>query len=99
MLRIVCNLVSNAIRFTDEGKILVGVLHRDGVCEMVVADTGVGIAEADRDRLLQRFEKSQESSGHGLGLAIAYRLATENAIAITMSSAVGVGTCFRLRIP
>ena len=60
LLRIVCNLVSNAIRFTQAGKILVGVLHRDGVCEMVIADTGVGLAEADRHRLLQRFEKSQE---------------------------------------
>jgi hypothetical protein len=99
LLRIVCNLVSNAIRFTGEGKILVGVLHRDGVCEMIVADTGVGLAESDRDRLLQRFEKSQESAGHGLGLAIAYRLASENGIAVAMSSTVGVGTCFRLRIP
>jgi signal transduction histidine kinase len=99
LLRIVCNLVSNAVRFTDQGKILVGVLHRDGACEMVVADTGIGIAEADRDRLLRRFEKTQDSAGHGLGLAIAYRLANENAVAIRMSSAVGVGTCFRLRIP
>ena len=99
LLRIVCNLVSNAIRFTQAGKILVGVLHRDGVCEIVIADTGVGLAEADRHRLLQRSEKSQESAGHGLGLAIAYRLASENGIAIAMSSASGVGTCFRLRIP
>jgi signal transduction histidine kinase len=99
LLRIVCNLVSNAVRFTSEGKVLVGVLRRDGACEMVIADTGVGIAEADRDRLLQRSEKSEDSAGHGLGLAIAHRLASQNAVAITMSSTVGAGTCFRLRIP
>jgi len=99
LLRIVCNLVSNAIRFTRQGKILVGVLRRDGVCEMVVADTGVGIADADRERLLQRSEKSEGSAGHGLGLAIAHRLASESGIAIAMSSAPGAGTCFRLRIP
>jgi signal transduction histidine kinase len=99
LLRIVCNLVSNAVRFTSEGKVLVGVLRRDGACEMVIADTGVGIAEADRDRLLQRSEKSEDSAGHGLGLAIAHRLASQNAVAITMSSTVGAGTCLRLRIP
>jgi signal transduction histidine kinase len=99
LLRIVCNLVSNAIRFTSEGKIVVGMLRRGGTCEMVVADTGMGIAEGDRERLLLRSEKSGESAGHGLGLAIAHRLAAENGIAIAMSSAPGAGTCFRLRIP
>ena len=98
LLQIVCNLVSNAIRFTRKGKVLVGVLRRDGICEIVIADTGIGIAEVDRERLLQRSEKSQESAGHGLGLAIAHRLASENGIVIAMSSAPGAGTCFRLRI-
>ena len=99
LLRIICNLVSNAVRFTSEGKILVGVLRRDGLCELVVADTGIGIADADRERLLQRSEKSEDSAGHGLGLAIAHRLASENGIAIAMSSAPSAGTCFRLWIP
>ena len=68
-----------------------------GLCNPT--DEMMSVIEADRDRLLQRFERSQESTAHGLGLAIAYRLAAENAIAIAMSSAAGVGTCFRLRIP
>ena len=68
------NLVDNAIRYTPEhGKVRIRVTEEEGVPVLRVIDTGMGIAEADRDRVFDRFYRimGTEATGSGLGLAIA----------------------------
>ncbi|MFH1302161.1 MAG: PAS domain S-box protein, partial [Planctomycetota bacterium] len=82
--QIIINLVGNAIKFTDEGEIVLDVnvesqTENDVQLHFVVRDTGIGIAEDKQQRIFQAFEQVDESmtrrfSGTGLGLAIASRL-------------------------
>ena len=68
------NLIDNAIKYTPAGGTISVVLKRQGQgCELIVADSGPGIPEADRDRVLDRFvrlEASRNSPGSGLGLSL-----------------------------
>lgn len=99
VLRIVCNLVANAVKYTRDGKVIVGVLRRGQQAVFVVADTGPGIASFDRDRLFQPYEKTIDSKGHGLGLAIAKQLVDAQGLDLQMTTELGRGTCFRLTVP
>jgi len=78
--RIVRNLVTNAIRYTTEGRILVGCRRRaGGALELVVQDTGIGIAPDQQDKIFAEFYKvapiELDQSGLGLGLSIVEQLA------------------------
>jgi signal transduction histidine kinase len=69
-----------------------------------VSDTGIGIAEADRERIFERFyrvqkDRSQDTGGTGLGLAIVKQLVQVLEGSITVSSRKGQGTCFEIRLP
>lgn len=99
VLRVVCNLVSNAVKFTQQGKIVVGVVRRGEFVEFVIADTGPGIEETERDRLFKPYEKTIDSAGHGLGLAIAKQLCDANNLDMKMTTKFGAGTCFRVSVP
>ncbi|WP_306642548.1 PAS domain-containing sensor histidine kinase [Sanyastnella coralliicola] len=99
------NLIGNAIKFTDEGRISV-VLREEGSTHLSiqVSDTGIGIAEENFDRMFQPFE--QESSGFnrryegtGLGLAITKRFVELANGTIEMQSTKGMGTSFNVRLP
>lgn len=101
--RIVRNLLSNALRYTREGGVLVGARarHRDGVPEMTleVWDTGCGIAEADRARVFDEFvqlgnPERQRALGLGLGLSIVQRLAQRLEHRVEVRSRPGRGSCF-----
>jgi PAS domain S-box-containing protein len=77
--QVLLNLVGNAIKFTDEGEVSVRVSASDGAFQVAVADTGVGISEADQAEILNEFHQADSSStrahgGTGLGLAIAKRM-------------------------
>lgn len=102
--RIVGNLVTNAIRYTEEGRVVVGVRRGQGVCRIVVADTGIGIAEADRHRIFDEFyqadnpERNREK-GFGLGLAIVRRLCFAMKYRIEVHSLPGRGSQFRVTVP
>ena len=99
ILRVVCNLVSNAVKFTQQGKVVIGVVRRGERVEFVIADTGPGIEDSDRDRLFQPYEKTIDSEGHGLGLAIAKQLCDANNLNMRMTTKPGAGTCFRVSVP
>jgi signal transduction histidine kinase len=77
--RIVLNIVSNALRYTVEGRILIGCRRRRDEVELVIADTGVGISAEYLPNVFQEFYRAPEhrgaSPGLGLGLAIVKRLA------------------------
>jgi signal transduction histidine kinase len=68
------NLLDNALKYTPaEGRVSITCRHTDGAPEIAISDTGPGIADADRARVLQRFERleaSRHSPGSGLGLSL-----------------------------
>jgi signal transduction histidine kinase len=102
--QVLTNLVSNAVKFTAAGRIVVSASVADGWAELRVADTGIGIP---RERLAEVFEKfSQLDSandrrfgGAGLGLAVSRQLAEMMGGTLEVESALGVGSVFRLRLP
>jgi CheY-like chemotaxis protein/anti-sigma regulatory factor (Ser/Thr protein kinase) len=102
--RIVRNLVSNAIRYTDHGKILVGCRARGQTLRIEIWDTGIGIAA---DRLTDIFQEFYQvgnierdrSQGLGLGLAIVQRLSSLLNHPVKVHSVPGRGSMFRVDVP
>jgi CheY-like chemotaxis protein len=99
LLRILNNLVSNAIRYTDRGSVEVRASRNGFNVQVRVRDTGPGIAAADQQVIFEEFRQlSGGRGGTGLGLAIARRLAQALGHAITLESAPGKGSVFSLSL-
>ena len=101
LLEIFNNLVSNAIRYNKEGGTLTVTLTGGEHPALSVADTGVGIAEEDKDRIFDRFytvDKSHNGGGggFGLGLAIVKKLCKRAGWKLSVESELGVGTEFKI---
>jgi signal transduction histidine kinase len=101
-----CNLFANAVKFTDEGHVRVSTHDRPGTreVEVVFEDTGVGIPEADRERIFEKFVQVDSSAtrrhrGTGIGLAIVDRAVRRLGGSVTVESEVGRGSVFRVRLP
>jgi signal transduction histidine kinase len=109
--QILTNLLSNAIKFTPEGgRITVTALRMSGDrFSLIVEDTGVGIAEEDREVIFEKFRQStavldndgltREHSGTGLGLSIVRELCKLLGGDISFASALGQGSTFRVLLP
>jgi signal transduction histidine kinase len=99
--RAVENLVSNAIKFTDDGgEVIVEVAPREEMVEIAVRDSGHGIPADELPRLFERFYRgSARKPGTGLGLSIARNLVRLHGGEITVISEVGRGSEFRVRLP
>ena len=105
--RAISNLIDNAIRHTPKGGQVSIVPTNDSAQQVMVAvaDSGQGIPEDELSRIFERFyrvEKSRtpnESSGSGLGLAIAKRIFELHGSALSVQSALNVGTTFRFTLP
>jgi ammonium transporter len=102
--QILLNLVSNAIKYTDEGWINVRTNSAGGRLRVVVSDTGVGISPEDLRRIFEEFYRADSKAawtrgGTGLGLTISRRLARRLGGDITVQSRVGVGSTFTLELP
>lgn len=102
------NLVSNAIKFTAAGHVAVKVAAAPGGraewIEYSVIDTGMGIAESERESIFERFvqldnSRTREAGGTGLGLAISRQLARLMGGDVLLSSRAGEGSTFTLRLP
>src|SRR5262249_10596950 len=104
--QILYNLISNAVKFTDRGGSVrvTGARDRSGRIAIAVADTGIGIASANIERLYRAFEQFALPSGDrppgtGLGLALTKRLVEMHGGTIEVASELGVGTTFTVRLP
>jgi len=102
--RLVNNLVSNAVKYTQEGKVCLRLEQVDGFARLVVSDTGIGIPEDALPNLFQEFfrapnAKALEESGTGLGLSIVKDLVHRYGGEITVDSVEGRGTIFTVTLP
>jgi heavy metal sensor kinase len=98
-------LIDNAIKYTPEhGVVSVRLGNSDGKACVEVADSGIGIAEADLPRIFDRFyradsARSRDSGGFGLGLSIGHWIAKAHQGSITVKSILGKGSCFQVWLP
>lgn len=102
MRRVLQNLLSNAIRYTDKGRVLFGVRRRMGYVDVQVMDTGRGIPLAQQEKIFHEFhqvDKNSENPGLGLGLAIVERMCRLLKVPIQLHSQPGKGTCFSVSLP
>jgi PAS domain S-box-containing protein len=102
--RIVQNYLSNALRYTERGGVVIGCRRRGSELEVVVCDTGPGIAENQRDGMYAEFSRLERDSpwgekGLGLGLSICDRLGRLMQHQLTFSSRPGRGCVFGVRVP
>ncbi|MFN3863035.1 MAG: PAS-domain containing protein [Erythrobacter sp.] len=95
------NLMSNALRYTETGGVLIGVRRRGGAALIAVHDTGRGIAPEDIERIFGEFERgaSTDREGLGLGLAIVQRAGRLLGVDIETVSVPGRGSRFALALP
>ena len=101
--QILINLLSNAIKFTQRGGVQLRVQWRDEIAEFEVEDTGIGIAPKDLDRVFEPFQRVENSrapfeAGVGLGLTITRLLTQIMGGEIVVSSELGRGSRFRVRL-
>ena len=100
---VVQNLVSNAIRYTEKGKVAVRCSERDGRCVIEVEDTGIGISKDQQEAIFLEFHQVKSpggsKEGFGLGLAIVRRLADLLRHDIGVESELGKGSLFTVSMP
>jgi CheY-like chemotaxis protein len=104
--QVLYNLVSNAVKFTDAGSVLVTVERRDEALRIHVADTGIGISAEQKPVMFENFSQADPSltrrhGGSGLGLAICRQLTAKMGGALDFQSSPGCGSTFTvtLRLP
>ncbi|GAB3720664.1 PAS domain-containing hybrid sensor histidine kinase/response regulator [Flavobacterium koreense] len=107
--QIILNLVSNAVKFTSKGKIIVSVklvqeTDKEVIIEFAVSDTGIGILENKMETIFENFQQASSGTsriygGTGLGLAIVKQLVEGQKGSIKVQSAIGQGSTFSFRLP
>src|SRR4029453_17183015 len=104
--QILLNLLSNALKFTHQGTITIKArkVPRERRVDIMVIDTGIGIARADQDKIFEDFRQLDNSptrpyGGTGLGLSICRRLAQMLDGRLTVNSDSGRGSTFTLTLP
>ncbi len=104
LMRILRNLVSNAIRYTNQGGVLVGCRRRGDLLNIQVWDTGEGIPDHQIEEIFKEFNQLEQHrngmrTGVGLGLAIVERISSVLQHPMSVSSRVGKGSLFSISVP
>ena len=104
LTQVLLNLVSNAIKFTDTGEVEVRVQAVNGEFNIMVCDTGPGIAPKDQATIFEQFQQIDNTStrkkgGTGLGLSISRQLVGMHGGRIDLDSTLGVGSTFNIVVP
>ena len=102
--RILRNIISNAIRYTEEGKILIGCRRHNETLRIQVCDTGAGISKADLKEIFKEYSRisstaSKSKEGIGLGLSIVKRISDLLEHPLHVDSSPGNGTIFSITVP
>jgi Na+/proline symporter/CheY-like chemotaxis protein/nitrogen-specific signal transduction histidine kinase len=101
--RLLQNFVSNAIKYTPSGSVLVGCRRRGGKLRIDVYDTGIGIPQSKRRAVFKEFHRLDQGArvarGVGLGLSIVERIARVLDCEVALKSAVGRGSHFSIEVP
>src|SRR5260370_20611238 len=102
--QVLLNLLSNALKFTPEGgRIDVGAGVHEGVAEIAVTDTGVGIAPEDQEAVFEEFRQvgtaDKKVEGTGLGLALSRKFIELHVGRICLKRQVGHGSTFTFSLP
>ncbi|MGA1874501.1 MAG: response regulator [bacterium] len=98
------NIVGNAVKFTQQGRVTISAIHDEHKVSVRVADTGIGIAEGDVEHIFKEFRQvngtaSRKFEGTGLGLSIASKAASLLGGEISVESALGEGSAFTVTLP
>ena len=105
LARVYVNVVDNAVKFSlPGGEVRVSLRAVGGQVEMMCADDGIGISEADQETVFDMFRRARESGargvpGSGVGLAISQRIVTRLGGSIDLESKLGEGSTFVVRVP
>ncbi|MEA2117018.1 hybrid sensor histidine kinase/response regulator [Halovibrio sp. HP20-50] len=104
LARVVRNFLSNAVRYTEQGRVLLGCRRRRDGLEIMVGDTGPGIPEQQREAIFLEFRRANQannphSRGLGLGLAIVDRISAMLEQPISLASRPSVGALFSITVP
>ena len=104
--QVLINLISNSIKFTDQGRIDVGLAYHADTARLAieVSDTGIGMTESQLERVFKEFEQAEDDTtkkygGTGLGLPICQKIVWAMGGDLKVSSKKGIGTTFTLEIP
>ncbi len=98
------NFVTNAIKYTEKGSITIGAKRKDNGTLFEVSDTGIGISKTDKDKVFDKFFRSEDyrtraSNGTGLGLYVTMKLARLLHADISLESELNKGSTFSIYIP
>ncbi len=105
LVQVIVNLISNAVKFTDEGAITCEATHEDEHIVVRVIDTGVGIAPEDHEKVFEQFvqvgapTKPDQPAGTGLGLPICQEIIEHHDGRLWVESALGEGSTFSFTLP
>ncbi|MEJ8473331.1 PAS domain-containing hybrid sensor histidine kinase/response regulator [Roseibium algae] len=101
--RLLQNLISNAVKYTETGKVLVGCRQRNGKVFVEIHDTGMGIPATKQKLVFEEFRRLDDgmrvAKGLGLGLSIVERISNVLKHPVQLTSEVGKGSCFRVELP
>ena len=101
---LLCNLIENALRYTEQGSVTVSLEDKGSHVNFVVQDTGIGIPSESLHRIFERFYRVDKSrsrlvGGSGLGLSIAKAIVDAHKGSINAESTVGKGTRITVTLP
>ncbi len=98
--RVITNLISNALKFTDEGEVKISLTQTKSQVALAVEDSGIGISKQDMETIFQRFHQgNHRRAGKGLGLYLCQQIINAHQGKITVESELNKGTTFTVSLP